>query len=522
MDTMVEIDSGKLAGLRRRDGLAFLGIPYADDTARTRFAAPQAPQPWAGVRHADALGERCPQTVENIVHLPVFAWYGQDSGFGENCCVLNVFTPDLRPQARRPVIVYVHGGGYSSGGGGGAALDGGRLAAFGDVVVVTLNHRLNVFGYSPLAALGDEGFADAGHAGQLDLIAALRWVQRNIAAFGGDAGCVTLAGQSGGGNKLMTLLVMPEAQGLFHRVINMSGVSGLRLAQPQDTQAYVHEWLRRLGIGANELHRLRALPGEALQRARQEAMVAVRGDGTQPVVDGRHVQAQPFGDEGLAMQAQVPMLMGSTDSESTLFLAQEPRHLAIDETELLARIEATFSLDRPRALALVASYREQADVRSAVDVLVQLSSDVLTRAHLIHAAERKAAAGGAPVFLYNFAWQLEVDGGIWRSPHTMDIPFAFGTLACARGMLGETLPAADETARRFMGAFVAFARHGDPSHADLPRWPRYDTHRRATMVFDAHCRVVDDYRAAGRIASAPLALWPPIRLTRGPLFRGLG
>jgi para-nitrobenzyl esterase len=434
---MVEIDSGKLTGLHRHDGLAFRGIAYAGDTAgRHRFLSPQPPPSWAGVRDASRFGDRCPQTIENIVDLPMFAWYGQDGGFSENCCVLNVFTPGLEARARKPVIVYVHGGGYASGGGGGPALDGGRLAAFGDVVVVTLNHRLNVFGYTHLAHLGDERFADAGHAGQLDLVAALRWVQCNIDAFGGDAGNVTLMGQSGGGNKLMVLLAMPEARGLFRRVINMSGTSGLRLEHAEQTQPYVDTLLERLGIGASELERLQALPVEALQRARREAVGAVRQDGAQPMVDGRVVRASPFTADGLAMHASVPMIIGSTETESTLFLGRDRRNFAIDETELLARIDAEFAIGRERSVAVVAAYRQEAGVRSAYDVLVQLSSDVLARAHLIRAAEAKAAAGGAPVYMYNFAWKIRGDGGIWGSPHTVDIPFAFGTLDCARSMTG--------------------------------------------------------------------------------------
>jgi len=519
---MVEIDSGSLKGLRRREGWAFLGIPYAAATAGgQRFGAPQLPTRWAGEREATALGPRCPQTIENIVDLPMFAWYGQDGPFGEDCCVLNVFTPGPQRDARRPVIVYLHGGGWASGGGGGPALDGGRLAAFGDAVVVTLNHRLNVFGYTPLASLGDERFADAGHAGQLDIVAALQWVRRNIEAFGGDAACVTVMGQSGGGNKLMALMAMPAARGLFHRAINLSGVSGLHLAQPRDTLPYVHEFLRRLDIGAGDLTRLYALPADVLQRARQAAMVAVRGDGGQPVVDGRHIVASPFSAQGLALQAQVPLLMGSTDTESTLFLCRDPLNLDIDEAELLARIEAEFGLDSAQARALTAAYREQADVRSTTQVLVQLTSDLLTRTHLIRAAEAKAQAGAAPVYFYNFAWPVQGDGGRWGSPHTADIPFVLGTLEAARCLTEPNHGEADDLSRRMMGAVVAFARSGDPNHDGLPPWAPYDAQRRPTMVFDRQCRVVDDHRAAGRIASAPLAVWPATRLLRRPLFRGV-
>jgi len=516
---MLEIDSGRVRGVRRAHGLAFLGIPYA---ATRRFLAPQPVAPWTGELDATACGPRCPQTIESLVDLPMFAWYGQDGPFAENCCVLNVFTPDLRRNARRPVIVYLHGGGWASGGGGGAALDGGRLAARSDLVVVTLNHRLNVFGYTPLGPLGDERFGDAGHVGQLDIVAALQWVRRNIGSFGGDPGCVTVMGQSGGGNKLSALLAMPAARGLFHRAINLSGVSGLNLASPQATQPYLNEVLRRLGIGAGDLGRVLGIPGDQLQRARQEAMVTVRDDGAQPVVDGRHIVASPFTPEGLALHASIPLMIGSTDTESTLFLCQDPRNLAVDENELLARIETSLDLGRTQANALVAAYREQDDVCTAGQVLVQLTSDLLTRSHLIRAAEAKAQAGRAPVYFYDFAWKVPGEGGRWGSPHTADIPFVFGTLDHARSL---TEPAHEEAlvlSRRIMGAVAAFARCGDPNHDELPPWAPYDARRRPTMVLDRQCRVEEDPRASGRIASAPLAGWPATRFLRSPLFRGVG
>jgi para-nitrobenzyl esterase len=518
----VQIESGGLTGCRTKDGFAFRGIPYAADTGgRHRFMAPRPAPRWAGVRDTFELGDRCPQTVESIVRLPMFAWYGQDSAFSENCCVLNVFTPGMQANTRRPVIVYVHGGGYASGGGGGPVLDGGRLAAFGDVVVVTVNHRLNVFGYTPLAHLGHDEFADAGHVGQLDLIAALHWVRRNIGNFGGDADNVTLMGQSGGGNKIMVLLTMPQARGLFRRAINMSGTSGLRLAPQAQGQPYADALLRRLSIDRRHLRQLQAVPVEALQQARREAIVDVRHDGAQPAIDGHHVLASPFSTEGLAMHASVPLIVGSTDAESTLFLGHDRRNFAVDEAQLLARIGAQFGMGPAQSRALVTAYREEDGSRSAADVLAQLSSDVLARGHLIRAVEAKARACAAPVYLYNFAWKIATDGGVWRSPHTVDIPFAFGTLDGAHSLTGpKGDPKAAEVSRNLMSAFVAFARDGDPNHDGMPPWPAYDDVRRATMVVDAPCRVVPDYGAAGRVASAPLLRDQPASLLRGPLFRG--
>lgn len=519
---IIEIESGKLRGRRAGGALSFRGIPYAADTGgRNRFEAPQPVANWAGVRDALAEGDRCHQTEEGISRLPVFAWYGQDSAFSENCCVLNVFTPGTETAARRPVMFYIHGGGYASGGGGGPALNGSLLAAAGDAVVVTVNHRLNVFGYTHLGHLDAAGFGDAANAGQLDLVAALQWVRRNISAFGGDPGNVTLMGQSGGGNKVMVLLTMPAASGLFRRAINMSGVSGLEVAAPERTEPYVDALLKALGIGHGQLRKLREVPVEALLKARHAAMRAARIDGAQPVVDGRHVRASPLTPAGLALHASVPLIIGTTDTEATLFLGSDRRNFEVDDAQLKARVQAQFGMDEAGAEALLEAYRQDGPRRSAADILAYLSSDLLARGPLLRAAEAKANAVQAPVYVYNFAWKVPAQGGVWRSPHMADIPFAFGTVDSAGAMTGAG-PRPAEVAGNLMAAFVAFARSGDPNNPRMPEWKPYDTASRATMVVDEQCRVVNDFHGADRIASAALPCAEPASLRRGPLFRSAG
>jgi para-nitrobenzyl esterase len=319
---------------------------------------------------------------------------------------------------------------------------------------------------------------------------------------------------------VMVLLTMPAARGLFHRAINTGGASGLRVAEPAQAIPYVDVLLRVLGIKAGELRKLQEVPVDVLQKARNAAMVAVRGDGAQPVVDGRHVLASPFTPEGLALHASVPLIIGTTDTEASLFLAaSDMRNFQVDEAVLKARLQQQFAMDGPSADALIAVYRQEEPQRSAADILCHLASDVLARGPLIRAAEAKANAGAAPVYLYNFTWKIPAEGGVWRSPHTVDLPFAFGNLECARAMT-EPGPTPLEVARNLMAALAAFARNGTPDNPRMPAWKPYDTTDRATMVIDERCSLVNDFHGAGRKACEALRSdVPPTTLTRGPLFR---
>lgn len=503
---IVEIDNGKLRGSRSEGVCSFMGIPYAADTSgRNRFQPPNPAMPWPGVRDALLPGHRCIQERETLADTPVLAWYGQTGPFSENCCVLNVFTP--QPYAsRRPVMVYIHGGGYITGGSGGPVLDGSNLARTSDVVVVTLNHRLNVFGYTNLADLNAERFGDAANLGQLDLVAALAWIRDNIASFGGDPGNVTLFGQSGGGSKITILMGMPAAKGLFHRAINMSGVSGIHVTSPSVTQPYVREFLKVLGLSARTLHQLQELPPEALLQARAAAIKAC-GEGARPVLDGRHIPCTAMSDAGLPMHASVPLLMGTAETEATIYFRADMRNFSVSAPQVRARIQAQFGLQAAEADAVMDAYRVQSPDRTPADILVALTTDTLFRGPMLKAAEAKARAGAAQVYVYNFIWPSPMDGGVWRAPHTIDIPFAFGNTDRARELVGAG-DAPAEVARHLMAAFVAFARTGDPNNPRMPHWRPYDAQSRATMTIHEECLLVDDYLGADRRAGAALRMDP--------------
>ncbi len=512
---VVEISNGRLRGAQDGGIYSFKGVPYAADTGgRNRFLAPRPVENWSGIRDALQYGDRCPQVEGKLG--PTFAWYDQDTPFSENCCVLNVFTPGLDANARRPVIFYIHGGGFSRGGGGGPLLDGSNLAKFGDVVVVTLNHRLNSFGYTYLEQV-DPLFADAANAGQLDLIAALKWVSTNIGAFGGDASSVTLAGQSGGGSKIMTLLAMPGAKGLFQRVINMSGSSGLQLAPSGSSELVVGDMLRRLGVGRGETRKLQDVPASALISAYRTALVVFKADDSRPSIDGRHISHGPLSPKGLELSAAVPVMIGTTQNEATIFM-REPRHFKVSARQVRDRIKAQYLVDDARAEAVMQAYAQDVPNRTPADVLMAVASDALVRGPLLAAAEAFSQRNAAPAYVYNFTWKIPADGGMWGAPHIIDIPFAFGNVVQTRAALGAQGPGPDEASRNIMSAFVAFARTGNPNNPRLPQWKPYDLTERATMTIDETCRSVSDFLGADRRANAALGQ-QPTNLVFGTLFR---
>ncbi len=513
---VAKVASGALRGIRTNGALSFKGIPYAAPTGGVnRFMAPRPVANWAGVRDATRYGERCPQRAAPLPRA--WAWYPSTEGaLGEDCCVLNVFTPDLDAHARRPVLVYIHGGGFSRNAGQGPALDGSTLARFGDAVVVTVNHRLNIFGYANLGHLDPE-FADAANAGQLDLIAALQWVHTNALVFGGDAGNVTVFGQSGGGSKINTLMAMPAARGLFHRAINMSGSSAFELRPAQDTEYVTDHLLRAMAVDRQHLRKLQNAPAEQLLAAHYASLQALQAEDSAPVVDGRHILHGPLSAQGLALHASIPLMFGVTESEATWFM-QDPRNFDLTEQEVATRLMAQFGINTTQSGEMMAAFRKESPGRSAADVLMAVASEGLIRSHMLRAADTISASRHAPLYFYHFAWKVPADGGIWGSPHTADIPFVFGTVDAAREMTGDG-PEPEKIARDMMSAIMAFARTGNPDNTRMPHWKAYDTANRATMVIDTQPLLVEDHLGNDRRASAALGCPSVFQVARGPLFR---
>lgn len=391
-------------------------------------------------------------------------------------------------------MVWFHGGAFSSGTSNEIETDGARLSRKGNVVVVTVNHRLNAFGYLHLAGLGSADLVDAGNAGQLDLILALEWVRDHIEQFGGDPARVTMFGHSGGGAKSATLMAMPKAKGLFHRVITQSGQQ-ITASRPETATSHAVALLAALGLGPMDADKLRTLPMEQLITvSRAPAYLG-------PVKDGRSLPRDPFDPDAPPQSAHIPMILGNTKGETrTLIGRGDPSIFALTWETLRAKLEANSpfmgTLDRGE---VIARYREWHPGYSPADVFFAATTDSRSWRGQVIEADRRAAQppGAAATYVFQFDWATPIDGGKWGAHHGLDVPFVFDNAAITPHMVGEgagQLALADTMSR----AWVAFARSGDPNVTGLPEWPRFDLERRATMVFNRDSRVVDDPRGRER------------------------
>jgi para-nitrobenzyl esterase len=496
---IVETTAGKIRGTIEGKVSAFRGVPYGASTADAgRFMPPEKPQPWTGVKDTIELGHRSPQAASGLI--PEVAAVDVNEPSGEDCLVLNVWTPSATSGHKRPVMVWLHGGGFTSGSGGFKIYDGVNLAGKHDVVVVTVNHRLNAFGYLYLADLGGAKYAHASNVGMLDIVAALRWVHDNISNFGGDPANVTIFGQSGGGAKVSTLLAMPGAKGLFHRAVIESGAS-LRGIPREAANKSTAAFLAKVGLKPNQIDQLQSLPVDRIVKALAGGGPAgAPGLRFGPVVDGTTLPSNPFDPTAPQISANVPLLIGSTQTEVTFFAGQQLD--PIDEAAARQRIKQTYRASDADADKIVAAYKKVDPNISGIDLYLEAASDSFAWTNAITAAERKVALGKAPAYMYYFKWRSPVRDGKLKAMHCMEIPFVFDNPDAGQPMTGS---GEDRyaLAAKISGAWVAFARTGNPSQKGLA-WPAYNTTKRATMFLDDQCRVVDDPRKEVRLTLASL------------------
>lgn len=467
-----------------QDGVnVFKGVRYGADTAPRRFMPAIPPEYWDGIADATRYGAASPQK-------------SNEPNQSEDCLFLNVWTRGLRDGGKRPVMVYIHGGAHANGSGSSPLYDGVNLCKRGDVVVVTLNHRLNVFGYGYFARMPGAGpdLADSGNVGNLDIILALQWVRDNIAEFGGDPDRVMIFGQSGGGGKVVTLLAMPAASGLFHRAATMSGQHPTVMG-PLNATKRARAFMTQIGI--DSIAGLRTAPVQRLVEGLRMPDPIVEGDGIifWSTLDMRSTPREPAFPDAPAISRDVPLIIGTVKDETRYFLGGDERNYTLTWEELPERLAPEMVVDISPEY-VVARYRELYPHYSPSDVFFAASTAARSwRGSVILGEER--ARIGAPTWMYQVDYPSNMEGGRRGALHTIDIPLVFDNIAAEGAKVGTT--AADQAMADAMSeAFIAMAKTGDPNHGGIPAWPVYDLPRRAAMIWDTPPHVVDDPRGKER------------------------
>jgi len=513
--TVAETNAGKIRGFKRNGVSIFKGVPYGASTAGARrFMPPVKPEPWTGIRNALQYGRICPYqdsahfdtNGKNLANSDEDAFVLHRGAAatvpGEDCLRLNLWTQEINGSHKRPVMVYMHGGGFSAGSGHDLlSYDGESLARNHDVVVVTHNHRLNVYGYLNLANLGGGEYASSANVGMLDLVAVLEWVRDNVATFGGDPGSVTIFGQSGGGGKVVALMAMPAAKGLFHRAIVQSGPF-LKSLSPDYSGRLAELVVAELSLSKSRVGELQQIPVDRLSGAAAEAMKKMPRPKSSfrrvygeydwgPTVDGLILPRHPFDPEAPQISADVPLLTGTNLHEGVSGLDRpEADAMRVEEFNRLVKQEFGDGSQK-----IIDAYRRDYPKATPFDLYAIIAAASFRRP-AFEQAIRKAALGSAPAYSYIYSWRTPVLDNRPGSFHACEIAFAFDNAEICDHYSGGT-PEAFVLSKQISTSWVSFARTGNPNHDGLPHWPTYTAEHRATMYFDTPCEVRNDPEGEG-------------------------
>ena len=486
-------ENGQVRGYIHNTIFTYKGIPYAE---AKRFETPGKPQPWTGIRSSMTYGPVAPlvDPTTTVMDESEFVFHHDWGYTSEDCMRLNIWTPALDGK-KRPVLFWMHGGGFTAGSSQELpSYDGESLAKSGDVVVVSINHRLNILGFLDLSAYGDQ-FKTSANNSILDLVMALQWVRDNISNFGGDPGNVTIFGQSGGGAKVNTLMAMPMARGLFQKAINQSGAIRSEMFEKPVTQSIGAAVLEELNIGPGDIARIQEIPFDQLAAAGKKALKKVgdqlKAEGKTlsafglnwgPSIDGAVLPYQLFSDQAIQLSKDIPLLIGTVKNEFMASLGSGMTHASMDEVVAVIKKQRGDKADAYLA-AVKEAFPHPAMPSDLMDV------DVLFRPGSVFEANTKSAVtGGAPVYMYLFTWQSPVMNGKYKALHCMELPFVFNNIARCEEMTGGG-PEAYVLAKQVSQAWIQFARTGNPNHAGLPNWEAYTQANGTTMFFDNECTI---------------------------------
>jgi para-nitrobenzyl esterase len=507
---IIETNFGKVRGYRRNGIYTYKGIPYGASTAgANRFMAPKEPEKWTDVRNALFWGPSSPQNsgrfgnsnnykeIDTDHFCGAFTYHWSDLSYGEDCLRINIWTPSINDNQKRPVLVWFHGGGFAHG--SSINLDayiGENLSKSGDVVVCTINHRLNAFGFTNLAKLGGEQYRDSANAGMLDIVASLKWVNANISNFGGDPGNVTIFGQSGGGGKVSTILAMPSAKGLFHKAFTMSGAT-LKIGDFDKTAELGNAVLKEAGLNASKINKLKELSWmDYFDLTQKTQEILMKGSslgmagGFSPCMDNLNIPQHPFDPKGPEISAGIPMIIGSCMAEGSPS-ANDPSLEYITFDQVKEKVKAGTAFGGITGLAdnagkVVDAYAKCFPDKKPVEIWAMIG----TRGNAVLQAERQTANGGA-VYNYLFDWKTPLYDGRPRAYHNSDISFWFNNTDVMDTITGGGARP-KRLAEKMSQALVSFARTGDPNHDGIPVWPRYDSKMGAVMIWDDICSVKND------------------------------